>query len=264
MLTWKCSKGWNRHDPKERPDVGMNLKPWLCVEVPLMDYQKALELQRALVAAKAASVLSRDVLLLLEHPPVFTLGRRGNRKHVLVAEAFLGSRGIQVCHVERGGDVTYHGPGQLVAYPIVDLRAGRWKVLAFVEALEEVMIRTVSDWGITAERNSMNRGVWVGNNKLGSVGIAIRRGISYHGLALNVNTSMEPFSWINPCGLEGVGVISMKQALGREIPMEGVRRAAGLHIQEVFGVEFERMRLEAIYGLLGNQDSQLSRSAKEK
>jgi len=223
-----------------------------------MDYLEALELQRSLVDAKTAEIVNQDMLLLLEHPPVFTLGRRGNREHLLVAEAFLGSRGIQVCHVERGGDITYHGPGQLVGYPIVDLRAGRWKVVAFVEALEEVMLRTVADWDIIAERNSMNRGVWIGNSKLGSVGIAVRRGISYHGLALNVNTSLEPFAWIHPCGLEGVQATSMEQVLGREIAMEDVRRAAGLHIQEIFGVELERVSLEDIYSLLGKRAQELA------
>ncbi len=230
---------------------------WIQVVVPRMDYLEALELQHSLVDAKTSAILSREVLLLLEHPPVFTLGRRGNREHLLVAEGFLGSRGIQVCHVERGGDVTYHGPGQLVGYPIVDLRATHWKVIDFVKALEEVMIRTVADWGITAERNSINRGVWVGKNKLGSIGIAIRRGVSYHGFALNVNTSLEPFTWIHPCGLEGVQVTSMKRELGREVPMEDVQRANALHIQEIFGVELERVSLEDIYSLLGTKAQEL-------
>jgi lipoate-protein ligase B len=233
-------------------------KTWLQVAVPPMDYLHVLELQHSLVDAKTTSILSQGVLLLLEHPPVFTLGRRGNREHLLVAEAFLGSRGIQVCHVERGGDVTYHGPGQLVGYPIVDLRAAHWKIIDFVKALEEVMIQTVADWGIMAERNSINRGVWVGKNKLGSIGIAIRRGVSYHGFALNVNTSLKPFTWINPCGLEGVQVTSMKRELGGEVPMEDVQCAAALHIQDIFGVELERVSLEDIHSLLGTKAQELA------
>jgi lipoyl(octanoyl) transferase len=234
--------------------MGATTRRWLNVEVPSMEYREALELQRALVDAKIAATLSQDVLLLLEHPPVFTLGRRGSREHLLVAEPFLESREIGLIHVERGGDITYHGPGQLVGYPIVDLRKGRWKIIDFVGALEEVMIDTVGDWGIKAGRNPMNRGVWVGISKIGSVGIAVRRAVSSHGFALNVNTSLEPFSWIHPCGLEGVELTSMKRLLGNEVPMEHVQRAVRLHIQEIFGVELERVSLLHICRLLGTRD----------
>jgi len=239
--------------------MGATMRRLLCTEVCSMDYCEALELQHALVDAKISTTLGRDVLLLLEHPPVFTLGRRGSHEHLLVAGAFLESRGIQVIHVERGGDVTYHGPGQLVCYPIVDLRKGRWKVVDFVEALEEVMIRTVADWGIRAGRNPMNRGVWVGMSKIGSLGIAVRRAVSFHGFALNVNTSLEPFSWIHPCGLEGVHVTSVKQLCGKEIPMEDVQGAVRLHIQEIFGVEIDQVSLDEIHLLVGTKTQALDR-----
>lgn len=241
--------------------MGATTRRWLSVEVPSMEYREALELQRALVDAKIVATLSQDVLLLLEHPPVFTLGRRGSREHLLVAEPFLESREIGLIHVERGGDITYHGPGQLVGYPIVDLRKGRWKIIDFVGALEEVMIDTVGDWGIKACRNPMNRGVWVGISKIGSVGIAVRRAVSSHGFALNVNTLLEPFSWIHPCGLEGVELTSMKRLLGNEVPMEHVQRAVRLHIQEIFGVELERVSLLDICRLLGTRDQALGREA---
>jgi lipoyl(octanoyl) transferase len=234
-------------------------RQWLSVEVPSMDYREALELQRALVDARIAATLDRDVVMLLEHPPVFTLGRRGSREHLLVAEASLESRGIQLIHVERGGDITYHGPGQLVGYPIVDLRKGGWKIIDFVGALEEAMICTLAEWGIRAGRNSMNRGVWVGSYKIGSVGIAVRRAVSFHGFALNVNTSLEPFGWIHPCGLEGVRVTSLKQLLGNDIPMEDLQRAVGLLIQEIFGVELERVSLEDIYRLVAPKERALGR-----
>lgn len=237
------------------------MRRWFYIEISSMDYHEALELQTALVDAKTIAAIGRDMLLLMQHPPVFTLGRRGSHEHLLVAEAFLESRGIQVIHVERGGDITYHGPGQLVGYPIVDLREGHWKVVDFVGALEEVMIRTVADWGIRAGRNPKNRGVWVGMSKIGSLGIAVRRGVSFHGFALNVNTCLEPFSWIHPCGLEGVRVTSMKQVLGKEIPIEEIRRAVGLHIQEIFGVELEQVSLEDIYRLLGTKVQSLSGEA---
>jgi len=212
-----------------------------------MDYKEALYLQRSLVDAKTSEIMGRDLILFLEHPPVFTLGRRGGREHLLVEDATLGMRGIEVFHAERGGDITYHGPGQLVVYPVVDIKKRGFKVLEFVETLEEVMIRVAADWGIVAGRNHRNRGVWIGNKKMGSIGIAIRRGVSFHGIALNVNTSMDPFSWINPCGLTGVEMTSMKQVLGREIVMEEVRSAAKVHIREIFGVELEQADVNDIY-----------------
>jgi lipoate-protein ligase B len=122
-----------------------------------------------------------------------------------------------------------------------------------VEALEEVMIRTVADWRIKAERNILNRGVWIGRKKLGSIGIAIRRGISFHGFALNVNTSLEPFTWINPCGMAGVQMTSMKELLDEEVPMEGVRGAVRSKIQDIFGVQLKQISLGDIYPLMGKK-----------
>ncbi len=225
-------------------------KEWLLVDLGLSDYKDAWDLQLRLLEARKDRILKKDVVLFLEHLPVFTLGRRGGRTNLKVPEEFLASRGIPILHVERGGDITYHGPGQLILYPLVDLRAGAWKVIEFVEALEEIMIRTVGDWGIRAERNSLNRGAWVGMSKIGSVGIAVRRSISFHGLALNVNTDLEPFTWIHPCGIQGVAVTSMQKILGQEIPMVQVKEKAALHLQEVFGVGFERRSLEQIEHLL--------------
>ncbi|MBW2208233.1 MAG: lipoyl(octanoyl) transferase LipB, partial [Deltaproteobacteria bacterium] len=193
-------------------------------------------------------MVSHDILLILEHLPVLTLGRQGNREHLLVTENFLQSKGISLFHVERGGDVTYHGPGQIVCYPVVNLRGTGWKIAKFVETLEEIMIRTAGDWGIDAQRSSVNRGVWVGKRKLGSIGIAIRRGVSFHGLALNVNTSLEPFSWIDPCGLEGVLMTSMEQLLGKKIPMKDVRESLKGHIQKLFNVKFTNISLDEIKG----------------
>ena len=223
---------------------------WLCVDIPLMEYGEALNLQRSLVEAKTSAIMAQDLILFLEHPPVFTFGRRGGREHLLVDDGALRMQGIEVFHAERGGDITYHGPGQLVVYPVVDIKKREFKVLEFVETLEEVMIRVAADWGIKAGRNPKNRGVWTGNKKIASIGIAIRHGVSFHGIALNVNTSMDPFSWINPCGLTGVEMTSMKEALGREIVMEEVRSATKLHIREIFGVELEQADVNDIYRIL--------------
>ncbi len=216
-------------------------------ELSLRSYREILDLQRKLVDAKTVSRTKPDVMLLVEHPAVFTLGRRGVRDHLLVSQEFLNSQGIEIVHAERGGDITYHGPGQLVGYPIVDLRSKSWGVTGFIELLEELMIRIAADYGVTAARNIKNRGVWVANRKLGSVGIAIRKEISFHGMALNVNPSLEPFTWINPCGLEGVQATSLKRELGNAIPMEDIRQAACRHTQDIFGVELKRVGLKDLH-----------------
>lgn len=218
----------------------------LCVELPAIEYREAWDLQSSLVAARKAGTIDTDVILFLEHLPVFTLGRRGGEENLMVSGAFLEKSGIPVIQVERGGDITFHGPGQLVVYPIVDLREIRMSVVDYVASLEEIMIKTAVDWGITAERNSRNRGIWVGNNKLGSIGIAVRRGVSFHGFAFNVNLSLKPFGWINPCGLQDIGMTSMEQELSREIPMDQVRKAVRRHVETVFGVELVNTSLSEL------------------
>ena len=223
------------------------------VELPTVKYRQVWDLQQQLVAARREKAIDTDIILMLEHFPVFTLGRRGGLDNLRISKDFIESRGIEIIHVERGGDITYHGPGQVVMYPIIDLRSARLRVVDYVTALEEVMIQTALEWGIEAGRNPANRGVWVGNNKLGSVGIAVRRGVSYHGLALNVNTSLEPFTWVNPCGLQGVKVTSMKAVKGVEINMDDVRGSLLSSVQDVFGVELERCRLKDIHCLTGTR-----------
>ena len=225
-------------------------KRCFCVEIDLMDYREAWDLQSRLAGARTDRILDRDMILMLEHPPVFTLGRRGGLDNLKIPEAFLEARGIQIVHVERGGDITYHAPGQLVVYPIVDLRARAWSVVGFVGKLEEIMIRTAADFGVVAERNTKNRGIWAGQDKLGSVGIAVRHDVSFHGLAINANTDLEPFSWINPCGMKSVQMISMKDLLGRELSMEEVRQSTTTHIEDIFDATLEKVSLEFVYDLL--------------
>ena len=210
-------------------------RSWIFADLGTLDYQQAWQLQADLVAARQDGRIDVNMILTLEHPPVFTLGRRGGLEYLLVSEDCLARSGIPVVQVERGGFITYHGPGQLVLYPIIDLEAERFKVVDLVAALEEIMIRTAADWGVTAERNPANRGVWVGPKKLGSIGIAVRRGISFHGMALNVNLDLTPFSWIQPCGLNGVAMTSMHQESPRRIPMQEVRRTLRSHVASVFG-----------------------------
>jgi lipoate-protein ligase B len=212
----------------------------------MMDYEAAWRLQTRLVAARKTKQLGSDVIMILQHPQVFTLGRRGGRENLVVPEAFLQSRDIAVVPAERGGNITYHGPGQLVVYPIMDLAARRLAVDDFVTLLEEVMIRTADSWGVAAERNALNRGVWIGSSKLGSVGIAIRKGISFHGMALNISTDLEPFGWINPCGLHNVAVTSLEQASGLKISMDAAITQFKAHFQAAFALELVPVALEEL------------------
>ena len=209
---------------------------WHIVQLGTLPYGSALDLQHRMVEARYREVLETDTVLLLEHEPVFTLGRRGGKENLKVPSRFLDLRGIQVVRTERGGDITYHGPGQIVAYPIIHVKSARLGVAEYVEGLEEVMIRTAGDWGVSARRSSVNHGVWAGSRKLGSVGIAIRRGIAFHGIALNVNLSLEPFSWINPCGLVGFSMTSLEKEGARNLDMDLVGDSVIRHMETVFGI----------------------------
>ncbi|MGD2269393.1 MAG: lipoyl(octanoyl) transferase LipB [Desulfobacterales bacterium] len=219
---------------------------WLCLDLGTFDYKKTLELQHDLVAARKTRVLDTDILLLVEHPAVFTLGRRGGLENLIVSRKFLDHCGIPVIQVERGGDITYHGPGQLIAYPIADLEAIRLDVNFYVESLEEVMIQTALEFGVDTHRSRLNRGIWVGCNKMGSIGIAVRRGVSFHGLALNINLSLEPFSWIHPCGLENVAMTSLQKESKRDINMQEARQVFLNRFKKVFEVELVATDLDTI------------------
>ncbi len=213
------------------------------VDLGLIDYQDAWTLQQQLVAARLEKQIDQDMLLFLQHPPVFTLGRRGGIENLLVSQAFLKDRGIPVIQIERGGFITYHAPGQAVVYPIIDLHARRLGVKDFVAAMEAVMIQTAAKWGIAAERNSLNSGVWVGHNKMGSIGIALRKGVSFHGLALNVNLDLTPFSWVQPCGLEGVAMTSMQKEIGRDLKMTEVFSVLKDQFARILGMQTENSSL---------------------
>ncbi len=210
---------------------------WWIIDLGQIDYDEAWKIQTDIVGARNRGELNADTILVLEHPAVFTLGRRGGTENLLVSEKFLEEYGIAVTQVERGGNITYHGPGQLVVYPIIDIEAAKVSVVNFVHALEEVMLQTAAVWGIEAERNSTNHGIWVGNQKLGSIGIALRRGISFHGLALNVNLDLTPFSWIQPCGLQGVQMTSMAKELSGQVSMREVQEVIKEKFQMIFGIK---------------------------
>ncbi|MDL2286783.1 lipoyl(octanoyl) transferase LipB, partial [Desulfococcaceae bacterium OttesenSCG-928-F15] len=203
--------------------LNMNMD-FTLLDLGVSEYRSCLDRQKALVKEKIADPQAEDVLLFVEHPSVFTLGKRGGRHFFKISEKELEKRGVALVETERGGLVTYHGPGQLVAYPIFYLPGRKLSVQAWVEILEKVMIACAMDFGITAEAGGSARGVWVGNKKLGSVGVSLSHGVSSHGLALNVSTDLEPFSWISPCGME-TSMTSLVQECGKPIPMDQAKEA---------------------------------------
>ncbi|MBI5602389.1 MAG: lipoyl(octanoyl) transferase LipB [Deltaproteobacteria bacterium] len=206
------------------------------LNLPYLPYIEALELMRGLVDQKRRFPFP-EVLILLEHEPVLTMGRRAGPTDILAPEAVLAEKGIQVHNVERGGLITYHGPGQLVAYPIFNLRSMGLSVPELVYGLEEIILQTLSDFGITAEREAGKRGVWVGKEKIASIGVAVRGGVSFHGLALNYDPDLAHFDLINPCGLSGVRMTSMRKILGRPINASDLRSVITGHFSRQFKLD---------------------------
>jgi lipoyl(octanoyl) transferase len=202
----------------------------------LVPYGEALEMQRALVEDRRAGRVP-DLLLLLEHPAVITLGVRSDvaRVNIVASAERLAGLGIDVCDTGRGGDVTYHGPGQVIGYPILDLRPDRCDVHRYVRDLEEVMIRVCGDYGVSAERVRGLTGTWVGTDKIGAIGIRISRWITSHGFAFNVSTDLEHFRLIVPCGIADRGVTSLERATGRTIGIGEVEDGIARHFADVFG-----------------------------
>jgi lipoyl(octanoyl) transferase len=199
-------------------------------------YARGLEIQAALVADRQAGRVE-DHLLLLEHDPVFTLGRNARHENVLFPADALRERGFEVFETGRGGDVTYHGPGQVVGYPILDLAPDRCDVHRYVRELEEVMIRTCDDYGVQAGRVEGLTGCWVGPDKIGAIGVRIARWVTSHGFAFNAATDLSAFDLIVPCGIRGRGVTSLERLLGRPAPLEGVIDRLAGHFATVFGRE---------------------------
>jgi lipoyl(octanoyl) transferase len=198
-------------------------------------YKAALDLQQQLVDERKQGRIP-DQLLLLEHPPVITLGARNRnaRSNVLETADGLAHRGVELFETGRGGDVTYHGPGQLVGYPIIELPVGRRDVHRYVRDLEEVLMRAVSDFGITAARIPGLTGIWVGDNKLAAIGVRISRWVTSHGFALNFSTDLSNLGLIVPCGISDKGVTSMERLLERAVPMAEVADAVVARFHGLF------------------------------
>ena len=198
-------------------------------------YDEALALQRTLVEERRVDRIG-DLLLLLQHPPVVTLGVRGDggRSHIVATSEELDELGVEVHETTRGGDVTYHGPGQVVGYPIMDLRPDRCDVHRYVRDLEDVMIRVCAGYGIAAGRVNGLTGTWIGAEKIGAIGVRISRWITSHGFAFNVHTDLDHFRLIVPCGISDRGVTSLSKLLGRHVPIPEAEDALVRHFGEVF------------------------------
>jgi lipoyl(octanoyl) transferase len=205
----------------------------------LVPYAEGLELQRALVEDRKAGRIP-DTLLLLQHPHVVTVGvKKDGRSHIIATPEQLSSRGVEVFETGRGGDVTYHGPGQLVGYPILDLNPDRRDVHRYVRDLEEVMIRVCAGYGLSADRIKGLSGAWIGDEKIGAIGVRISRWVTSHGFAFNVTTDVEFFNLIVPCGIADRGVTSLAAQLGRVPDMTEVEDRFEEHFAAVFDREFE-------------------------
>jgi len=205
-------------------------------QIGLIDYAEGLSLQRERVAARKAGAIP-DTLLLLEHHHVYTLGRNAKKENLLTSAEELAARGVQVFEIDRGGDVTYHGPGQLVGYPVLDLAHHRRDIAWYMRSLEEVLIAVARDYGIESGRQTGAPGVWVGNDKLAALGVHISRWVTSHGFAFNVNTDLRYFDRIVPCGLRDKGVTSLQKLLGRRVEMDEVVEKAIRRFGEVFEME---------------------------
>jgi lipoic acid synthetase len=229
---------------------------------PLLAYRQAYARQLQLVELLRGDPAMPDHCLMLEHPPVFTLGRNGSLHHIGVSEGFLEDLEIELVRIERGGEVTYHGPGQIVCYPIVNLRRSGLTVTAFIGCLEGAMIDAAAAHGLDAGRDARNRGVWSNGKKLGSVGIAIRHGITFHGLALNVTTDLDPFAWISPCGLSQVTMTTLQQETGRSVAVDAVRQSLIEALAERLGRRVDHAAVPAVPSAA--EPASLPRAAKPK
>ena len=211
------------------------MEPIVCVRLGVVPYEEARDTQKRLEAARQAGEIP-DVLLLLEHPPVYTKGRRSTPDELPMGEDWYRMQGIEVCETDRGGRVTYHGIGQIVAYPIVSLHAYGDDVHLYVRNLERVMIGALAEHGVEAGLREGLTGVWVDERKIGSIGVHVNRGVTTHGLAVNVNNDLQPFEWVVPCGIDHCQVTSLSKEHGAEQDFD----AFVATIAERFGEVYER------------------------
>ena len=236
----------------------------LQVDLGLIPYAEAHALQKRIVAARKLGAIG-DVLLFCEHTHVITQGRSGKREHLLASESVLRQKGVEFFETSRGGDVTYHGPGQIVAYPILNLGAIRRDVVWYVRQLEEAMIRATAEFGIVAGREAGKTGVWVGegkaSEKLAAIGVHISRWITLHGLAYNVSTDLRNFDLIVPCGIVDRKATSLEKLLGRSVKLDEVKPKLAAHLAEVFGLELQQIDRAELLEKLETAEQQVAATA---
>jgi lipoyl(octanoyl) transferase len=222
----------------------------LQIDLGLIGYSEALQLQKRVAAARKAGAIE-DVLLFCEHPHVITLGRSGKRANLLASENVLRQKGVEYFETTRGGDITYHGPGQIVGYPILDLGAIRRDVVWYVRMLEEAMIRATAEFGIAARRETGKTGIWAGEagaeEKLAAIGVHISRWVTSHGFAYNVATDLRYFELIVPCGIAERKATSLEKLLGRNVSLREVRPLLAKHVGEVFGLTVRTAEREELF-----------------
>ncbi len=223
----------------------MKKEAWI-LNLETVPYEEAFELQKRLVKMRAQDIIN-DTLILLEHPPVLTVTRKETLKNILVSPEALEEKGISLCHTNRGGDITYHGPGQLVGYPIMNLKAHGKDLHGYVRNIEEILIKLLMDYDITAHRDTSNPGVWVGEEKIAAVGIAVKSNwTTMHGFSFNINPDLSHYSLIVPCGISDKGVTSLARLLGKTISRKDVREKLVQHYGEVFNLHTREITLEVI------------------
>ncbi len=224
------------------------------VDLGQIDYMEAFRLQDTLLALRQQDKIS-DVLLLLEHPPVLTIGRSGSRSNLLVSEASLKAMGVHVYDVNRGGDITYHGPGQIVGYPIVNLSGLGKDVRQFVRNLEEVFIQLLAEnYGISAGRDPVNTGVWIGNEKITAIGLAVKRWVTQHGFAFNVNTDISHFNWIRPCGIMDKGVTSLEKLKGCTLDLQALKKEVAEYFGRVYPFTITHLDKDELITRIGREN----------
>lgn len=210
------------------------------IDLGLTAFKAAWDIQKKLVAKRRAETVP-DCLIITEHNPVITMGRATSRKNLLADSAALGNKGVELFEIERGGDITFHGPGQLVVYPIVDLTKRDRDVHKFLRDLENLMIATLHEVGLKAGIKKGLTGVWVDDYKVGAIGVAVSKWVTYHGLALNVNTDLDYFKLINPCGITRYPVGSVSRLLGRQVPLAHVADIMAENLAGLFGYDLEKI-----------------------
>lgn len=217
------------------------------------DYLEALEMQERLLKLRQQNKMP-DIMLLLQHPPTLTLGTRKNIFNIITPEAELERQGVKIYKINRGGDVTYHGPGQIVGYPILNLNGYGKSVRVYVEKLEEVFIQLLrEEYFLTAGRDAKYTGVWVDDEKIAAIGCSVKRWVTMHGFAFNVNTNLSHFQWINPCGITDKGVTSLQKILGQSQDIEKVYKQVITHFSRVLDCNpqlIDRQTLQEILGVL--------------